>query len=135
MRALPFEKAKAMLCSVWMKDGILKTADGPFVDAAVELTQDSIELLTEASQKLTSQFVYPLLETLVSPDAQPVQSLPHRSVILFVSQLVEDDIQEVFEVIVADYESGELQSAIANDAISVQPPSILLHPMGKHAVA
>lgn len=36
------------------------------------------------------------------------------------SQFVEDDIRQVFDIIVADYDSGELQKAIAEDAVAVR---------------
>lgn len=75
MRALPFEKAQALFCDVWLRDGIVTKSQSPFIDAAVELIQDSIERLTDATPRLTKEFDYPLLETLQSEEAKSVKTL------------------------------------------------------------
>ena len=72
LRALPEEEARVMLCGIWKRNGVLTTDEGAFVNAAVRLTQDSIELLNGATDRLTSLFEYPLEETLDSEAAKPV---------------------------------------------------------------
>eukprot|EP00210_Caulerpa_lentillifera_P009538 g9096.t1 len=102
LRSLSLEEARTALCEIWTRDGVLSATSGPFIDAAVHLAQDSIELLNDATNRLKSLFVYPLSETLASEEAQ---------------SLLEDNMREVFEIILDDYQTGVLQKSIEEDSV------------------
>ncbi|XP_010521067.1 PREDICTED: glutamate--tRNA ligase, chloroplastic/mitochondrial [Tarenaya hassleriana] len=98
LRALPFEKLKKLIGDRWKYAGILTESDGPFVDEALQLLKDGIDLVTDSDKALSNLLSYPLHATLASPEAKAV---------------VEDKLHEVSASLVAAYDSGEIPNALA----------------------
>ncbi|XP_010461351.1 PREDICTED: glutamate--tRNA ligase, chloroplastic/mitochondrial [Camelina sativa] len=98
LRALPNEKLTKLVGERWKSAGILSESEGSFVDEAVELLKDGIELVTDSDKVLLNLLSYPLHATLASPEAKPA---------------VEDKLHEVAASLIAAYDSGEIPSALA----------------------
>lgn len=98
LKALPSEKLTKLVGERWKSAGILTQSEGSFVDEAVELLKDGIDLVTDSDQVLLNLLSYPLHATLASPEAKPA---------------VEDKLHEVAASLVAAYDSGEIPSALA----------------------
>ncbi|KAF8118478.1 hypothetical protein N665_0005s0235 [Sinapis alba] len=98
LKALPSEKLTKLVGERWKSAGILTESEGSFVDEAVELLKDGIDLVTDSDKVLLNLLSYPLHATLASPEAKPA---------------VEDKLQEVAASLVAAYDSGEIPSALA----------------------
>lgn len=101
LRNLPEEVSKGFISKALVKAGVVTTTEGPFVDGAIALIKDSIDLVTDAPPKVEAILSYPLTETLNSEDASP---------------FIEDNLKEVAEAVVAAYGSGDLQAALKDDA-------------------
>lgn len=101
LRALPEETAVGFISKALVKAGVVTTTEGPFVQGAIALVKESIDLVTEAAPKVEAILGYPLTETLASEDAAP---------------FIEDNLKEVAEAVVAAYDSGDLQEALKDDA-------------------
>ncbi|KAJ0242162.1 Glutamate--tRNA ligase [Hirschfeldia incana] len=98
LKALPSEKLTKLVGEQWKSAGILMDSEGSFVDEAVELLKDGIDVVTDSDQVLLNLLSYPLHATLASPEAKPA---------------VEDKLHEVAASLVAAYDSGEIPSALA----------------------
>lgn len=97
LRALPNEKLTKLVGERWKSAGILTESEGSFVNEAVELLKDGIELVTDSDKVLLNLLSYPLHATLASPEAKPA---------------VEDKLHEVAASLIAAYDSGEIPSAL-----------------------
>ncbi|CAN6983270.1 unnamed protein product [Brassica oleracea var. botrytis] len=98
LKALPSEKLTKLVGEQWKSAGILTESEGSFVDEAVELLKDGIDVVTDSDNVLLNLLSYPLHATLASPEAKPA---------------VEDKLHEVAASLVAAYDSGEIPSALA----------------------
>ncbi|VVB17956.1 unnamed protein product [Arabis nemorensis] len=98
LRALPSEKLTKLVGERWKSAGILTESEGSFVDEAVELLKDGIDLVTDSDKVLLNLLSYPLHATLASPEAKPA---------------VEDKLHEIAASLIAAYDSGEIPSALA----------------------
>lgn len=97
LRAIPSEALTELIGQHWKSTGTLKDSDGSFVDEAVQLLKDGIDLITDSDKALTNLFAYPLHATLASSEGKVV---------------VEDKLPEVSASLVAAYDSGELIAAL-----------------------
>ncbi|CAF1707256.1 hypothetical protein Bca4012_005541 [Brassica carinata] len=98
LKALPSEKLTKLVGEQWKSAGILTESEGSFVDEAVELLKDGIDVVTDSDNVLLNLLSYPLHATLASPEAKPA---------------VEDKLREVAASLVAAYDSGEIPRALA----------------------
>ncbi|KAL1831490.1 hypothetical protein ACET3Z_001141 [Daucus carota] len=92
----PQELAK-LLGHHWKRTGILMESEGLFVEEAVELLKDKVDLISDSENALTNFLSYPLFETLSSSEAKPVLG---------------DSLSEFANSLLAAYDSGELFDAL-----------------------
>ncbi|GKV02754.1 hypothetical protein SLEP1_g15149 [Rubroshorea leprosula] len=97
LRALPFEKLTKLIGEHWKSNGVLTESEGPFIDEAVQLLADGIDLVTDSDNELSKLLSYPLLDTLMSSEGKCI---------------VEDKLSEVSASLLAAYDSGELLGAL-----------------------
>lgn len=97
LRSLPSEELTKLIGERWKNTGILTRSDGPFVEEAVALLKDGIDLITDSDKALSNLLSYPLYATLTSPEGKPV---------------LEDKLSEVSSSLLAAYDSGELLQAL-----------------------
>ncbi|PRQ24892.1 putative glutamate--tRNA ligase [Rosa chinensis] len=97
LRALPSEELKKRIGEQWKSSGILTESEGSFVEDAVELLKDGIDLVPDADKALSDLLAYPLHTTLTSPEAKP---------------LLEDNLSEFSASFIAAYDNGELLAAL-----------------------
>ncbi|KAL2455145.1 Glutamate--tRNA ligase [Forsythia ovata] len=97
LRSLPSEDLTKLIGEQWKSTGILTESDGSFIEEAVQLLKDGIELITDADTALSNLLSYPLHTTLASPEGKPV---------------LEDQLSEVVSNLLAAYDSGELNCAL-----------------------
>ncbi|KAG8502068.1 hypothetical protein CXB51_002073 [Gossypium anomalum] len=97
LRAIPFEELSQLIGERWKSTGLLTESEGPFVDDAVQLLKDGIDLVTDSDTALSNLLSYPVHATLTSPECRPI---------------VEDKLSEVSAHLLAAYDSGELFGAL-----------------------
>ncbi|KAM7260350.1 hypothetical protein ACFE04_016091 [Oxalis oulophora] len=97
LRDLPSEKLTNLIGGRWKSTGMLTVSEGPFVEEAIELLKDGIDLITDSDKTMTNLLSYPLHATLASPEAKSV---------------LEDKLSEFAGSLVAAYDSGELTAAL-----------------------
>ncbi|CBI37719.3 hypothetical protein VitviT2T_003287 [Vitis vinifera] len=97
LRSLPSEELTKLIGERWKNTGILTQSDGPFIEEAVALLKDGIDLITDSDKALSNLLSYPLYATLTSPEGKPV---------------LEDKLSEVSSSLLAAYDSGELLQAL-----------------------
>ncbi|XAR73082.1 Glutamate--tRNA ligase [Bertholletia excelsa] len=97
LRSLTSEKLTKLIGEHWKSAGILTESEGPFVEDAVQLLKDGIDLITDSDKVLSNLLCYPLHATLASPEGKP---------------LLQDGLPEVASRLLAAYESGEFKSAL-----------------------
>ncbi|KAF3955455.1 hypothetical protein CMV_019328 [Castanea mollissima] len=95
--ALPSEELIKLVGERWKSTGILRESEGTFIQEAVQLLKDGIDLITDADKALSNLLSYPLPATLNSPEAKPV---------------LEDKLSEFSANLIAAYDSGELLGAL-----------------------
>ncbi|CAM8941879.1 unnamed protein product [Rhodiola kirilowii] len=97
LRALPPAEFNKLIADRWVTAGILTVSEGPFVEEAVQLLKDGIDLITDADKAISNLLSYPLLDTLNSTEGKPV---------------LEDKLAEFCTSLLAAYDSGELLTAL-----------------------
>ncbi|KAK6920397.1 Aminoacyl-tRNA synthetase, class I, anticodon-binding [Dillenia turbinata] len=97
LRSLPSEELIKVVGERWKSTGILTESEGPFVEEAVQLLKDGIDLITDSEKALSNLLSYPLSTTLMSPESKPV---------------LEDKLSEVATSLLAAYENGEILAAL-----------------------
>ncbi|CAN1142173.1 Glutamate--tRNA ligase, chloroplastic/mitochondrial [Linum perenne] len=97
LRALSSEKLTKLIGERWKETGILMESQGPFIEEALELLKDGIDLVADADKVMLNLLSYPLQETLMSPEGKPV---------------IEDKLSEVSLSLLSAYDSGELGTAL-----------------------
>ncbi|KAK6129453.1 hypothetical protein DH2020_036802 [Rehmannia glutinosa] len=97
LRSLPSEKLTKLIGERWKSTGIVTESSGSFVEEAVQLLKDGIDLIPDADTALSSLLSYPLYKTLTSPESKPV---------------LEDKLSEVAASLLIAYDSGEFSSAL-----------------------
>ncbi|KAE9456565.1 hypothetical protein C3L33_11480, partial [Rhododendron williamsianum] len=98
----------------WKSTGILAESEGMFVEEAVELLKDGIDLITDSDKALSNLLSYPLYATLarvhglsfLSPDQLCGIISPEGKPVL------QDGLPEVASSLLATYDSGELLGAL-----------------------
>ncbi|KAH7437544.1 hypothetical protein KP509_05G077500 [Ceratopteris richardii] len=96
LRSLPETELIQMCGEFWEKSGLLSSREGSFVEDAVHVLKGSLEVVSDAGKCLTDLVSYPLEESLCS---------------LEVKEIVDDNLKEVANAILATYDTGELQKA------------------------
>ncbi|XP_011088729.1 glutamate--tRNA ligase, chloroplastic/mitochondrial [Sesamum indicum] len=97
LRSLPSEELTKLIGERWKSTGMVMESEGSFIQEAVQLLKDGIDLITDADNALSSLLSYPLYSTLSSPEGKPV---------------LEDKLSEVAANLLAAYDSGDLSSAL-----------------------
>ncbi|KAL8536249.1 hypothetical protein ACS0TY_011762 [Phlomoides rotata] len=97
LRSLPSEKLTRLIGERWKSVGFVTESEGSFIEDAVQLLKDGIDLFTDADNVLTSLLSYPLYSTLASPEGKPV---------------LEDKLSEVAASLLTAYDSGDLTNAL-----------------------
>ncbi|QCE04612.1 glutamyl-tRNA synthetase [Vigna unguiculata] len=97
LRGRPSEELTKLIAEYWKTSGILTVSAGPFIDEAVQLLKDGIDLINDADKALTNLLSYPLHSTLQSDDAEP---------------LLQDNLSEFAASLLAAYDSGDLVAAL-----------------------
>lgn len=101
LRALDENDMQNMVGQALLDAGLVGAVDSPFAKAAVNIVASSLELVNDAEQELVPLLGYPLEETLASDPAK---------------KILDDDFLSIANAVVAAYDAGELQQAIAGDA-------------------
>lgn len=70
------------------------TADAPFTRQAIELMRQNLELVQDSDKELEKMVTYPLAETLAADASKEFR---------------EDNLKDVAEYVLADWESGALR--------------------------
>ncbi|KAH8497721.1 hypothetical protein H0E87_016850 [Populus deltoides] len=97
LRALPSDKLNKLVGERWKSSGILVESEGPFIEEAVLLLKDGIELVTDSDKVLSNLLSYPLHATLSSPEGKV---------------MIQNKLSEVSSGLLAAYDSGELLNAL-----------------------
>lgn len=97
LRALPSEEFAKLIAERWKSTGILTESEGAFIQEAIELLKDGIDLITDSDKALSNLLSYPLHATLKSSEAKPV---------------LEDKLSEFSASLLAAYDSGEILGAL-----------------------
>ncbi|KAK7350536.1 hypothetical protein VNO77_09267 [Canavalia gladiata] len=97
LRARPSEELTKIIGEHWKTCGLLTVSDGPFIDEAVQLLKDGIDLIPDAHKALANLLSYPLHSTLQSHEAESV---------------LQDNLCEFAASLLAAYDSGELVAAL-----------------------
>ncbi|XP_010270569.1 PREDICTED: glutamate--tRNA ligase, chloroplastic/mitochondrial [Nelumbo nucifera] len=97
LRSLPSEDLTKLLGERWKSAGILTESEGLFINDAVELLKDGIDLITDSDKALSNLLSYPLHATLASEEGKSV---------------LEDKLSEVAASLLAAYDNGEFLCAI-----------------------
>lgn len=97
LRALPSDELNKAVGEHWKSTGILNESEGHFIEEAVALLKDGIDLVPESDKLLSNLLSYPLSDTLASPEAKPV---------------LEEGLSDVAVSLLAAYDSGELIAAL-----------------------
>ncbi|KAI4366984.1 hypothetical protein MLD38_022774 [Melastoma candidum] len=97
LRSLPSEDLTKLIGERWKNAGIIKESEGPFVNEAVQLLKDGIDLITDADKVLSNLLAYPLQDSLSSSEGRAV---------------VEDKLTEVSASLLSAYDSGDLILAL-----------------------
>ncbi|CAJ1948807.1 unnamed protein product [Sphenostylis stenocarpa] len=97
LRARHSDELTKVIGEYWKTSGILTVSAGPFVDEAVQLLKDGIDLINDADKALANLLSYPLHSTLQSDEAEP---------------LLQDNLSEFAASLVAAYDSGDLVAAL-----------------------
>ncbi|KAG8383320.1 hypothetical protein BUALT_Bualt04G0000200 [Buddleja alternifolia] len=105
LRSLPLEKLTKIVGERWKSTGVLTESGGSFVEEAVQLLKDGIDLVTDADKALATMLSYPLHATLASPECKPV---------------LEDKLSEVAASLIAAYDGGDLCSALEEGHTGLQ---------------
>lgn len=97
LRLLPSEEFTRLIGRHWKSTGILSESEGLFIEEAVQLLKDGVDLITDSDKALLNFLSYPLYATLSSSEGKPV---------------LEDGLSEVAASLLAAYDSGELLDAL-----------------------
>ncbi|KAF5449139.1 hypothetical protein F2P56_029616 [Juglans regia] len=97
LRALPSEEFAKLIAERWKSTGILTESEGAFIQEAIELLKDGIDLITDSDKAISNLLSYPLHATLKSSEAKPV---------------LEDKLSEFSASLLAAYDSGEILGAL-----------------------
>ncbi|XP_028785751.1 glutamate--tRNA ligase, chloroplastic/mitochondrial isoform X1 [Neltuma alba] len=97
LRALPSKELTNLIGERWNTSGILTVSAGPFIDEAVQLLKDGIDLVVDADEALDNLLSYPLRSTLQSDE---------------VKSILEDKLSEFSASLLAAYDSGEIMAAL-----------------------
>lgn len=97
LRAIPSNELTKLIGERWKSTGILTESKGPFVDEAIQLLKDGIDLVPDSDKSLSNLLSYPLRDTLTSSEGKSI---------------VEDNLSEVAARLLAAYDGGELLAAL-----------------------
>lgn len=97
LRARLSEELTKLIGEYWKTSGILTVSAGPFIDEAVQLLKDGIDLINDADKALVNLLSYPLHSTLQSDEAEP---------------LLQDNLSGFAASLLAAYDNGDLVAAL-----------------------
>ncbi|KAL8129551.1 hypothetical protein V2J09_018706 [Rumex salicifolius] len=97
LRSLPSDKLTKLIGEHWKSISMLNDSEGQFVEEAIALLKDGIDVVPDAEKALTNMFSYPLYETLASAEAKPV---------------LDDKLCDVAASLLAAYDAGEVTVAL-----------------------
>ncbi|KAL2332618.1 hypothetical protein Fmac_013831 [Flemingia macrophylla] len=97
LRARPSEELTKLIGEFWKTSGLLTVSAGPFIDEAVQLLKDGIDLTNDADKALANLLSYPLHSTLQSHETESV---------------LQDNLSEFAAALLAAYDSGDLIAAL-----------------------
>ncbi|XP_051125591.1 glutamate--tRNA ligase, chloroplastic/mitochondrial [Andrographis paniculata] len=97
LRSLPPENLTEMIGNRWKSTGVVTESGGSFIEEAVHLLKDGIDVITDADKAISNLLSYPLHTTLTSPEGKAI---------------LEDKLSEVAAYLLAAYDSGEFISAL-----------------------
>ncbi|KHN27822.1 Glutamate--tRNA ligase, chloroplastic/mitochondrial [Glycine soja] len=97
LRARPSEELTKLIGEYWKTSGLLTVSDGSFIDEAVQLLKDGIDLINDADKALANLLSYPVYSTLQSDEAESV---------------LQDNLSEFAASLLAAYDSGDLVAAL-----------------------
>ncbi|KAK7386213.1 hypothetical protein VNO78_26269 [Psophocarpus tetragonolobus] len=97
LRARPSEELTKLIGEYWKTSGLITVSAGPFIDEAVQLLKDGIDLINDADKALANLLSYPLHSTLQSDEAEPV---------------LQDNLSEFAASLLAAYDSGDVVAAL-----------------------
>ncbi|GFY94481.1 glutamate tRNA synthetase [Actinidia rufa] len=97
LRSLPSEELIKLIGQHWKSTGILTNSEGQFIEEAVHLLKDGIDLIPDSDTALSNLLSYPLHATLASPEGKPV---------------LQDGLPAVAASLLATYDNGDLLSAL-----------------------
>lgn len=100
LRALDPATMQSMIGQALKDASLVKEVDSPFAKAAVDIVANSLELVNDAEKEVLPLLGYPLSDTLGSDPAK---------------KILDDDFAQVARAVVAAYDSGDLQQAIAGE--------------------
>ncbi|XWS68374.1 hypothetical protein CRYUN_Cryun04dG0084500 [Craigia yunnanensis] len=117
LRALPFEELSKLIVERWKSIGLLTASEGPFIDEAVQLLKDEIDLVTDSDTSLSNLLSYPVRDTLSRPSEIEITDFKQYALSIFgvhwfSKLIVEDKLPEVSASLLAAYDSGELLGAL-----------------------
>ncbi|GAB4852995.1 hypothetical protein Ancab_017184 [Ancistrocladus abbreviatus] len=105
LRSLPSDVLNKLIGDCWKSTGILIESEGQFVEEAIALLKDGIELISDSEKALSNLLSYPLYATLASAEAKSI---------------LEDGLSEVAARLLAAYENGEFSNALEEGHIGWQ---------------
>ncbi|TKY68799.1 Glutamate--tRNA ligase [Spatholobus suberectus] len=97
LRTRPSEELTKLIGEHWKTSGLLTVSAGPFIDEAVQLLKDGIDLIPDADKALANLLSYPLHSTLQSHETESV---------------LQDNLSEFAASLLAAYDSGDLLAAL-----------------------
>ncbi|KAF4373944.1 hypothetical protein F8388_007850 [Cannabis sativa] len=97
LRALPSDELTKLVGGRWKSTGMLTESEGAFIEEAVELLKDGIDVIPDSDKQLSNLLSYPLHDTLTSAEAKPV---------------LDDNLSDFSASLIAAYDSGELPTAL-----------------------
>jgi len=93
IRNRPAEEITPLVAEVLVKNGLATSTSGPYIDAAVAISQGALELITDSIEIVQDVLEYPLLKTIESGEA---------------AELIEDDFAEVASALANAYKNGDI---------------------------
>ncbi|KAL9244914.1 hypothetical protein vseg_018628 [Gypsophila vaccaria] len=97
LRALPSSELTKIIGDRWKSSGILNISEGQFVEDAIALLKDGIDVVPDSDELLSSMLSYPIHDTLTNSEAK---------------QVLEDGLSDVAACLLTAYDNGEFMGAL-----------------------
>ncbi|GAA0186574.1 aminoacyl-tRNA synthetase [Lithospermum erythrorhizon] len=112
LRSLPQEDLNKLLGYRWQSAGILKHSEGPFVQEAVQVLKDGIDLISDSDNALSNLLSYPLNETLSRDRNGSLTKFGGRCSTRFICVFNSFPKAQVAAALLNAYDNGELLAAL-----------------------